>query len=266
MAIFSGFSFKPIVALAVLVIVAGAAAYYFYVYLPETEGPPAKAVQVTVKPTKVAKPTVVQSPPAASAVPPVAAISAPVAAPVRIASVAQPVPEQKSDSVKSEPAAQKPAPKKPKVKKRPVRTTKVAKPKVAESKVAEPKVAEPKVAEPSVPAKTQQIVPPNSMVLPVPVLAATEPKIITPKYNDMLTAVLRGDIEGVKQLLDLGRWVDKPGPSGMTPLMAGVMNRDTQMVQFLLEHGAKPSSQAIDLARKNKDSAIVLLLEQQNER
>jgi len=258
MAIFSGFSFKPIVALAVLVIVAGAAAYYFYVYLPETEGPPAKAVQVTVKPPKVAKSTVVQSPPAASAVPPVAAISAPVAAPVRIASVAQPVPvpEQKSDSVKSEPAAQKPAPKKPKVKKRPVRTTKVAK----------PKVAEPKVAEPSVPAKTQQIVPPNSMVLPVPVLAATEPKIITPKYNDMLTAVLRGDIEGVKQLLEMGRWVDKPGPSGMTPLMAGVMNRDTQMVQFLLEHGAKPSLQAIDLARKNKDSAIVLLLEQQNER
>jgi ankyrin repeat protein len=85
---------------------------------------------------------------------------------------------------------------------------------------------------------------------------------ITPKYNDMMTAVLRGDREAAKQLLDLGWWVDKPSANGITPLMAAVMNRDTQMVQLLLEHGAEPSAQALKLARKNKDAATASLLEQ----
>jgi len=60
----------------------------------------------------------------------------------------------------------------------------------------------------------------------------------------------------------MGRWVDKPGASGLTPLMAGVMNRDIQMVELLLEHGAEPTAQALDLARKHKDAAMVSLLQQ----
>ena len=98
--------------------------------------------------------------------------------------------------------------------------------------------------------------------LPVSNNAAAPVKTGTPKYNDILTAVLRGDKEAVWQLLDMGRWVDKPGPSGMTPLMAAVMNRDAEMVQFLLENGAQASPQALKLARKNQDTTTVLLLEQ----
>ena len=248
MANFRGLSVRPIAALGVLAIVAGAGAYYFYVYLPETESKPAKAVQAPVKPPKIAQPPLVQSPPAASAVPAAAEHSAPVAAPEQLASAQSlmPVPEQKPEWEKPEPVVRKPAPKKSRIKSRPVQPTKTSKP--------------------SVPAKRQQITPPVPMVFPEPVVAAAEPRIITPKYNDMLTAVLRGDKDAVQQLLDLGRWVDKPGPSGLTPLMAGVINRDAQMVQLLLEHGAEPTAQALKLARKNKDADMVLLLEQHSER
>ena len=245
---FRGLSVRSIIALAGLAIVIGAGAYYFYVYLPETESKPAKAAQAPVKPTKLAKPPLVRSQPTASAVPAAAELPAPVAAPGQLASAPpqMPVPVQQPESVKPEPVVQKPAPKKSRIKSRPVQPAKASKP--------------------SVPAKRQQITPPVPMVLPEPVVAAAESTIITPKYNDILTASLRGDKDGVRQLLDLGRWVDKPGSSGLTPLMAGVMNRDTQMVQLLLEHGAEPSAQALDLARKNKDAAMVLLLEQHSER
>ena len=249
---FRGLSLRPVLALVGLVMVAGAGAYYFYVYLPETESKPAKAVQaaakppaIAKKPPNVAKPPPVQSLPTASAAPAVVVASATVAAPVQLASVPPQVPatELKPESVIRDSVEQKPVLKKPKVKSRPVKPAKASKP--------------------SVPEMRQQITPPVPMVLPEPVVAAAVPTIITPKYNDMLTAVLRGDKEAVQQLLDLGRWVDKPGPSGLTPLMAGVMNRDTQMVRLLLEHGAEPTAQALDLARKNKDAAMVLLLEQQ---
>ena len=102
--------------------------------------------------------------------------------------------------------------------------------------------------------------------LPVSNNTAAPVKTGKPKYNDILTAVLRGDKEAVWQLLDMGRWVDKPGASGMTPLMAAVMNRDAEMVQFLLENGAQASPQALKLARKNKDTTTVLLLEQADAR
>ena len=245
---FRGLSLRSVVVLTGLVIVIGAGAYYFYVYLPETESKPAKAVQAPVKSPKLAKPPLVQSLPTASAVPAVAASSVPVAAPVQLTSAAPqiPVTEQKPESVKTKPEEKKPAPKKPKVKSRPVQPTKASKP--------------------GVPPKRQQITPPVPMVIPESAVAAAEPSIITLKYNDMLTAALRGDKDGVMQLLDMGRWVDKPGPSGLTPLMAGVMNRDTEMVQLLLEHGAEPTAQALKLARKNKDAAMVLLLEQHSER
>lgn len=124
------------------------------------------------------------------------------------------------------------------------------------------------------PEKSQQVKAKLHDALPAPVeaesIAADEPAPqrggITPKYNDMLTPVLRGDRDAVKQLLDLGWWVDKPGTGGITPLMAAVMNRDTQMVQLLLDHGAEPSVQALRLARKNKDTATAALLEQKGAR
>jgi len=186
----------------------------------------------------------VQNPPTASVVPAVPVATAPVTVPVQLAleSPQTPVPEQKPEMLKPKPIEQKPLPKKPKVKPRSVKKA--------------------KASQTSLPEKLQQISTPIPMVIPEPVATATVPTINVPKYNDMLTAALRGDKNAVQQLLDLGRWVDKPGASGLTPLMAAVMNRDIQMVQLLLEHGAEPTVQALKLAQKHKDAAIVSLLQE----
>ncbi|MFZ2541927.1 MAG: ankyrin repeat domain-containing protein [Gallionella sp.] len=112
----------------------------------------------------------------------------------------------------------------------------------------------------------QSISPPLTGVISESSEVVEQTMIDAPKYNDVLTAVLRGDIKAVQQLLDLGRWVDKPGDSsGTTPLMAAVMNRDADMVQYLLEHGAQSSPQALKLAKENKDATTILLLEQLDE-
>ncbi len=242
-----------------LAILAGGGAYYYYVYLPQMEQESAVAAQKAVKiGAKPAKPPVAPGPKAASAVPAVSELPAPVsgvavAAPVQPAittpgnvAIAPPVPplkpvmEPAPEPVKPKPAVRKPAPKKPKIKKPPTRTV-----------------------------MSQQATPPLPAVLPesgVVTEPAPAPRIVTPKYNDVLTAVLRSDKDAVKQLLDLGRWVDKPGPSGLTPLMAAIMNRDTQMVELLLDRGAVPGPQALKLARKNKDDATVSLLERRGAR
>jgi len=249
----SGISPRSILSFIVLLIVIGAGAYYYYVYLPENESQPVKSAQVTAKPAinvkkpqDVVKSPVVQAPPSVSAVPaaPVAA-SVPGTAPMQTASASpqSPVPALNPETVKSEPAEPKPVTKKPKVKSRPAKSAKTRKP-------------------PKVPEKRQEIAQPVPVVLTEPVMVTVVPTIISPKYNDMLTAALRGDQDGVKQLLEMGHWVDKPGPSGTTPLMASVMNRDKGMVKLLLDNGAEPTVQAIKLARKNKDAEIVLLLEQ----
>jgi ankyrin repeat protein len=81
-----------------------------------------------------------------------------------------------------------------------------------------------------------------------------------------MTAVLYSDREVVTQLLDLGRWVDKPDSNGLTPLMAATLARDADMVQLLLERGADPNLQApggevaLEMARSNGDGASESLL------
>lgn len=245
-------------------IVGGGGTYYFYVYLPEMESESSVAKHVAVPLTankQLPKPTVAQRPPPASAASAVPAISAPVpsASAVAPAQLASNVPNNASapslkpdlkpvpEPVKPKPAARKATKKKPRIPAQPTRIGSV----------------------PRMPATSQPISPPLPAVLPesgVTAELAAEPKITTPKYNDILTAVLRSDKDAVRQLLALGRWIDKPGSSGLTPLMAAVMNRDAQMVQLLLEQGAEASTQALKLARKNKDVATVLLLEQHGAR
>lgn len=127
-----------------------------------------------------------------------------------------------------------------------------------------PGTPEQSVAEPSQQATPllPQVIPESSAV----VVSELGPSVATPRYNDILTAVLRSDEAGVLQLLNLGRWIDKPGASGMTPLMGAVMNRDAKMVKLLLEHGADPGAYALHQARKNKDAETVMLLEQHGAR
>lgn len=103
-------------------------------------------------------------------------------------------------------------------------------------------------------------------------VAQPEPKIHTPRYNDLMTAVLKPDHKGVTELLDLGRWIDKPDGTGTTPLIAAVRNRDTPMVELLLSRGANVNAtasngfSALGMARSNGDSAMATLLQRSGAR
>ena len=109
-------------------------------------------------------------------------------------------------------------------------------------------------------------------VAPAPVVVdvvAPEPekKVITVKFNDLITAVMYQDQAALKELLDLGWWVDKPDPSGVTPLMAAVKIGDAETAELLLKHGANPnlvsshSDSALSLAKRNKDAGMTALLQ-----
>lgn len=82
-----------------------------------------------------------------------------------------------------------------------------------------------------------------------------------------MTAVLKPDREGVAELLDLGRWVDKADSNGMTPLQAAVRNRDMPMTELLLKRGANVNASgpdgvtALAIARANGDAAMVSRLQ-----
>jgi ankyrin repeat protein len=99
-----------------------------------------------------------------------------------------------------------------------------------------------------------------------PALRQVGPAVVTPRFNDVMTAVIYSDQVTVAQLLGLGRWVDKPDSNGLTPLMVAVQLRDEGMVKLLLEHGANPNAQApggedaLQMAQANSEGGIEKLL------
>ena len=258
------------IAVGILTIAAGGGAYFFLVYQPEME-----KERATAMPPVAAKPKPATALPAAK--PPNVEPTAPGKAPPAVVSAGQqpaivnapgatsPVPQTATEPVKPVPAAQKEAPIKSMAE---TKTEQVDKPAQADKKAGKQEASE----------MSQQVTPQSHDVPltqtfePVGQESATDEEPVqqrrgvTPKYNDIMTPVLRGDREAVKELLELGWWVDKPSVDGITPLMAAVNNRDTQMVQLLLDYGAEPSTQALKLARKNKDAAIESLLVQKGAR
>lgn len=297
------------IAAGVLAIAAGGAAYFYFVYQPETQN-----VTVAAKPPVVGKPQhapakpavkLVSVQPTAPALP--AAVSpgvfpnvSPAQQPVinPVASAGAPVPETAAEAATPEPVVQRDPPKKREAVTKPKQANKPEQVATVDTKPDTPDISQqvapqvqdvlltptPSPVEPvPAPAEHSPVEPaPVPAPIPAPVESvpvaaveaehiaageqASQRRGITPKYNDVMTAVLRGDREAAKELLDLGWWVDKPSANGVTPLMAAVMNRDTQMVQLLLEHGAEPSARALRLARKNKDAATASLLEQKGAR
>jgi ankyrin repeat protein len=99
-----------------------------------------------------------------------------------------------------------------------------------------------------------------------------QPSALSPKFNDVMTAVLYRDRAAVTQLLDLGRWADKRDSNGLTPLMVATMIGDAGMVGLLLERGADPDLQApggltaLDFALQSGDSATTQLLQRSGAR
>lgn len=87
-----------------------------------------------------------------------------------------------------------------------------------------------------------------------------EPKAMpAPKFNDLMTAVLYRDAEGVSELLKLGKWPDKPDSRGATPLMTAVELGDAGSAEALLRAGANPNL-AIRIAEERRDGALLALL------
>jgi len=98
-------------------------------------------------------------------------------------------------------------------------------------------------------------------------VAAPPPPVKTPRYNDVMTAVMMRDPAGAVEGIAAGFWVDRSDSNGVTPLMAAAMLGDAAMVQLLLRHGANPNRNAaggsvLDFAGRSGDAKVVQLLKQ----
>ncbi len=248
---------KTAMAVGALAIVAGCGgAYYYFVYLPQA--------QETAKATATVSP-VPKKPPVAKAAASAAA-SAPVAATATTAPKSQLAATGKSKEPKTE------ADKNIKAGKEIAAAGKTGQ-KTAEATSAghgEPGAAAPvKATHKRVKAKRPKHVRSPAPVAVVTDVVAPEPpaNIITPKFNDLITAVMYQDQAAVTELLDLGWWVDKPDTSGITPLMAAVTIGNTAMAELLLKRGANPnlvssrSDSALRIAKHNRDAGMTALLQ-----
>jgi len=274
---------KIAVAAGVLAIAATGGAYYFLVYQPQMESEAAAAKAPVAKKPQPAPPPPAAKPVIAQPAAPVPSV--PVVVPEKQPSVVAqapvvpvPVPEMSAKPVKHEPVAKTLKSKKRKAAAKSKQVDKPEQVATSEQKVkleskldvqgaSQPASLQPqdvllKPAYPPVEPAPVPVAVETAPVAPVEPAPVPVPSVITPKYNDIMTAVLRGDREAAKELLELGWWADKPSADGITPLMAAVMNRDTQMVQLLLEYRAEPTAQALKLAQKNNDTATATLLEQ----
>jgi ankyrin repeat protein len=87
----------------------------------------------------------------------------------------------------------------------------------------------------------------------------------SPKFNDVMTAVMFRDPAAATELLELGWWVDRPDSNGVTPLMAAAWNGDAAMTRLLLKAGADPNRYArggsvLDYAGRGADALVIELL------
>ena len=135
--------------------------------------------------------------------------------------------------------------------------------------VAEPVKPVPEAKPKTVPAKPKAVAaaPRQAPVKTVARTASAVPTAATsdfmlgsgPKYNDLMTAVLARDVAAVKELLKLGKWVDKPDSSGRTPLMVATALDDMPTAELLLRGGASPSP-AVRVAQERGNGEMIALL------
>jgi hypothetical protein len=103
--------------------------------------------------------------------------------------------------------------------------------------------------------------------MPKPVLVRAAPMASSsPRFNDLVTAVIYGDAFAVQQLLGYGKWPDKPDSRGVTPLMLAAQFGDATLAEVLLKAGANPNhpgpggETATTIARERSDAAMLGLL------
>jgi uncharacterized RDD family membrane protein YckC len=205
-----------------------------------------------------------QPKPAAPA--PVAKAAAPKpAAPPAAAAKPEPKPAPKPDSKPAAVAAAKP---KPKPAAAPSDMPTPPPPVV----VTAPLVSEPPAAPPARPAEpVAPAVPRAAAVPPVTVVAPLTGIVRTPRYNDVMTAVMFRDPKAVAELLEFGWWVDRPDSNGVTPLMAAAWNGDAAMTQILLKAGADPNRHArggsvLAYAGRGENAQVIELLKRSGAR
>jgi len=126
-------------------------------------------------------------------------------------------------------------------------------------------VSEPPAAKPRPERRSAAPRPAAQAPDPVPAVPPRRGVVVTPKYNDVMTAVMYRDAAGITQLLDLGWWVDKADTNNVSPLMAAAWNGDAALVQLLLERGADPNRRArggsvLEYAGRSGDGAIIEML------
>lgn len=285
----SSFLKAVVAAVGGLVIAAGASYYYVTeVYLPQltkdmgremekamkgamkgqpgmkavpARPPVAKAPAAATKPPVARAAPAVSAPPAAGPATQIAAVTP--SAPPATAPTPAPAPKEATPAVK--PAATAPA--KPAAAPMAAQATPV-KPAAAPVKKAE---AAPKPAPEAAPSADEKPKAKRRVAKPKPAApaetAAAPPMAParTPKYNDVMTAVMYRDRAGAAELLELGWWVDRPDSNGVTPLMAAAMNGDASIVQLLLKHGADPNrsgpgGSVLAYAAQGRDAKVIELL------
>lgn len=221
---------------------------------PMPAKPPAMAKPVAKPaPAPMAKPAAPTPPAPVAAAAPVVAAATPAPAPA-VQPPAPPAPVAKPAAAPA-PAATPAAAPAPAVKPEPVKIAAAPKPPAVEERKPEPAPV----------LSTRPRIEPAVVSLP-------EPSAASPRFNDIMTAVLYRDPAAVTQLLDLGRWADKRDSNGLTPLMVAAMTGDAGMVALLLGRGADATLQApggltaLDFSLERGDSASSQLLQRSGAR
>lgn len=89
------------------------------------------------------------------------------------------------------------------------------------------------------------------LALPATAQQQVEPRIPAPKYNDVMTAVVMGELASVRDLLALGKWPDKPDSQGRTPLIVALDQGKTEIAAALMAGGADPDRSRMAARRMN---------------
>jgi len=223
----------------------------------EAKREPAKVVVVT-PPAPASTPAPAQKPAAPAPAKPAAVETKP--APAKPA--AAPVVKETAPKLAAAPAVKaKPEPK--------PAAAPAAKPKPAPAPAAEASAA--LVSEPPAPPPAPSAAQPKPAV-PAPVAVAPAPRPArSPKFNDVMTAVMYHDAAAAAELLELGWWADRPDSNGVTPLMAAAWNGDSAMAQLLLKGGADPNRRGpggsvLDYAGRGGDIEVIELLKRSGAR